>query len=245
MPKLVGDAASKTYYRRPRVTLKPLVDQTFDPDNWDGLSAYSAPDQVLSTRGAAHIGGFALGSSLLTRNGKIPIQNVRAGDEVFTLDHGLQAVERVLVTYSEASADRTPVKIRKGALRNSVDLWVCPDQLMMINDWNAELLFGDSEVLVPARYLVDNAKITEDFNAPCVTYFHILFASHHLVMVDGIASGSVNPFAQYSNELRTAHGGLVEHFPELRFRKNRFGPAARKVLHRHEAKVLMTQIKGL
>ena len=85
---------------------------------------------------------------------------------------------------------------------------------MLISSAAAELYFGSPEVLVPARSLtfmdgVEVAKVDD------VTYIHIMFDSHQLVLSDGAWSESFQPgdmsLAGMDNEQREE---LLALFPE-------------------------------
>jgi len=57
-----------------------------------------------------------------------------------------------------------PVRLRPGVLTGlERDLVVSPQHRVMFNGYRAELLFGEREVLVPARHLVDGvaARVEE------------------------------------------------------------------------------------
>ena len=57
----------------------------------------------------------------------------------------------------------------------------------------AELLFGEAEVLVPAKHLVGQAEVTRALPEEGVTYIHILFDRHEIVQSDGIWTESFQP----------------------------------------------------
>jgi len=241
-PKLVRQSVANVYRRKVKSDAMP-PDQNFAPQDQTGLTVVQNASPLDNTRGTTHVGGFLLGTSILTDKGKVPVETLRAGSKVFTLDHGLQAVDRVIVCQSNGIDQRAPIKISKGALRNSADLWVCPDQKMILRDWKAELMFGDNEVLISAHQLVDDKLIYTDKRTQEVTYFHLMFDQHQVVMAEGIATESLNPFGYNPAERDSPYVQLVAQMPELKFRKARFCASTRKVLRPHEARLLVNQIK--
>ncbi len=109
---------------------------------------------------------------------------------------------------------------------------------MLIKGYRAELLFGQSEVLVPALYMIDGKGVTR---APCdeVTYIHIMFESHEIIFANGIATESYHPnsFGVGGLEDQT-RDELFSLFPELRSNMGGYGDTARMALKAREAKLL-------
>lgn len=79
----------------------------------------------------------------------------------------------------------------------------------------AELHLGQSEVLVPALHLVGREGITQE-SGGAVTYIHLMFDSHEIVLADGVWSESFHPgeqtLAALSDAQREEIFGL---FPDL------------------------------
>ena len=118
-----------------------------------------------------------------------------------------------------------------GALR---DMAVSPMHRMFVSDWRAELMFGESEVLVPAHHLINGDAI---YRRPCaeVTYVHLVFDAHEIILAEGIASESFHPSldAVGDDDIRAE---LLTLFPELQHDLPR--PSARRVLRGYESAML-------
>ncbi|MCD1624483.1 MAG: Hint domain-containing protein [Paracoccaceae bacterium] len=132
---------------------------------------------------------FALGTRIDTPDGPKPVEDLRAGDMVMTLDAGVQPV---IWTGSRTVCGRgedAPVLIKAGALGNRADLFVSPQHRMLMSAPLTELHSGEPELLVPAIHLINETTI---LRAPCdeVTYFHILLAQHHILFSEGAPSES-------------------------------------------------------
>ena len=104
-----------------------------------------------------------------------------------------------------------------------------PQHRILITGWQAELLFGEDEVLVPAISLVNGTTVTQD---PCdiVRYIHLLFDRHQLVTTSGLISESFFPgqegLAGLGSDTRDE---LLTLFPQLGNHPEAYGLAARPV----------------
>ena len=111
---------------------------------------------------------------------------------------------------------------------------------MLIENYRAELLFGEPSVLVRAKDLVDGRAI---YRRPggWISYHHLLLPRHELVFAEGIPSESFRPGPQGMATLSdAARARLFEAMPSLRDDVTSYGRAARPSLKRHEARCLMT-----
>ncbi|WP_022703655.1 Hint domain-containing protein [Pseudorhodobacter ferrugineus] len=132
---------------------------------------------------------FTTGTLIDTANGPMPIETLTSGTLIRTMDHGFQPLRAVLSRSVPGDGRFAPILFKAGALGNTRDMAVSPAHRMLISDWRAELLFGEPEVLVSARALLNDHSITR---APCaeVTYFHLLLDHHEIVFAEGIATES-------------------------------------------------------
>jgi hypothetical protein len=178
---------------------------------------------------------FTHGTMLRTPFGEICVENLSVGDLVTTLDHGPQPIRWIGSRSVMAFANATPVVIKAGALGNSRDLSVSQQHRMLITDWRAELMFGEPQVLVPAKSLVNHDTIFLQKGGE-VEYFHILFDQHELVWAEGILSESFHPgtIGLASLELET-QDEVRALFPELAQASR---PLARPALKNAEAALL-------
>ena len=116
---------------------------------------------------------------------------------------------------------------------------VSPQHRVLFSGPRAEVLFGETEVLVPALHLVGRPGITVEERGP-VTYIHFMCASHQIVMVDGCWSESFQPGDQSLAGLaEESRAELLALFPGLAEEQIPSAyPAARPSLKRHEAALL-------
>jgi hypothetical protein len=117
---------------------------------------------------------------------------------------------------------------------------VSPQHRILVRDSLAELLFGQSEVLIKAKDLI-NGRGIRTVESDEVEYFHIMFEEHQVVFSEGLASESFLPGPQSSEMFdQEVKDELTEIFPELEVETGEgYSPAARLSLKRHEAKTLL------
>jgi hypothetical protein len=181
---------------------------------------------------------FAKGALIRTPDGEKPVEDLVAGDLVMTADHGAQPIRWIGRRRVEADGAMAPVEISAGALGAHSAFRVSPQHKMLIGGWQAELLFGASEVLVPAKALINDETINRRIGGQ-VVYYHLLFASHEIIFSNGIPSESFYPADVALSGLDAAsYGELIELFPEIAGQEHAIGPTARKTLRAGEARAL-------
>ncbi|MEI4472221.1 Hint domain-containing protein [Frigidibacter sp. MR17.24] len=200
-----------------------------------------ADGTVISYSGLEAVICFTPGARILTAAGERPVESLRIGDEVVTRDHGLRPIRWIGRRTVPAEGRLAPVRIRAGTLPGlRRDLVVSPQHRMLHRGWRAELHFGASEVLAAARHMVDNRHVSIE-EGGLVTYIHILFDGHQVIYAEGAATESFHPGAVGIGTLDApAREELFAIFPELRADPNSYGRAARPLLKRAEAQLLMT-----
>ena len=157
---------------------------------------------------------FTAGTRILTVDGEQAIENLAVGDLVRTMDHGLQAVRWIGRSIVDATGRFAPVVFAPGAIGNQRQLRVSPQHRILVQGWQAELYFGCGEVLVPAKHLINGASVFQE-KADTVTYFHMLFDRHEIVVSDGVLSESLYPGDQMLLADRSVVSELLALFPEL------------------------------
>jgi hypothetical protein len=133
---------------------------------------------------------FLAGTRIEVASGMKPVERLRPGDLVQTLDRGLQPLRWVGHSAVPGVGPLAPVRIRAGAMGNGRDLLVSPNHRILLRMAAAEFHFGQSDVLVPAKALIDGVAVTA---APRATahYVHLLLPRHEMVFSEGLASESL------------------------------------------------------
>lgn len=182
---------------------------------------------------------FAAGTLIETDSGLREVQTLQPGDLIMTRDAGLQPLAWTGGRRVEAVGDLAPIVIRKGALGNTRDLVVSPQHRMLIEGWQAELWFGEPEVFVKAKDLV-NDKTIYARQGGMVNYHHIMFDTHQVVYAEGAPSESFHPGPQAMDALD--HGPrdeLLRLFPDLAYAASPVMSSARMSLKGFEANCLL------
>lgn len=181
---------------------------------------------------------FAHGTHIMTDRGDCMVQNLEIGDHVITRDNGLQKIRWIGSRKVAAKDNLAPIVFKQGVVNNTRDLVVSPQHRMLIAGMHAELLFGQSEVLVPAKHLLGNDGVYQAVDG-FVEYFHILFDSHEIIYAEGSATESYHPGDYSLGELgEPARDELFKLFPYLRSTPNAYGPTIRTCLKGFEGKMI-------
>ena len=157
-------------------------------------------DRHIATKRFAEVAcvSFTKGTHITVASGKqVPIEELRAGDKVLTRDDGPQEVRWVGRKTLRATGDFAPVVIKEGALNNTNDLIVSPDNRLFIYQRQDKLGTGRAEVLVKARQLINGDTVVQQPGG-YVDYYQLLFDEHQIIYAEGIAAETllVNPRTQ-------------------------------------------------
>jgi VCBS repeat-containing protein len=189
---------------------------------------------------------FVRGTRISTPQGARPVEDLQVGDEVLTADEGPRKI--VWIGSKRVSAGQVPDFEKLQPIRilpdtfgpgiPSRELRVSPMHRISVRGAHAMLLFGEQEVLCAAKMLVNGTTILRG-QADEVEYFHILFDEHQVILADGCETESLYPGrVGLSNFDRAAQEEVFGLFPDLRSLPESYGPAARRILKRHEGLVL-------
>ncbi len=190
---------------------------------------------------------FTPGTRLATPDGPRLIEDLVAGDKVSTKDDGAQEVlwighRHVSGARLFAMPDLRPVRIRNGAFseeRPEGDLVVSPDHRVLIEGPAALALWGEREVLVAARDLIDDRRVTRDLAAKSVEYIHLLLPRHGILFANGMETESFHPAATDLNAVAGDQlARLYDVMPDLEITPSAYGPLSRRVLGRAEAALI-------
>jgi hypothetical protein len=191
---------------------------------------------------------FTPGTVISTPTGPRVIETLQVGDLVITADNGLQAIRWIGTKHVSgarlmAHPHLRPIRIKAHAFgynRPVHDLLVSPQHRMFLKSRQAQLMFGETEILMTAKSLTNDKTIMLDQKATEVDYIHILFDRHELVQANGSWSESFHPGAVGLDAIEgNAKVELFEIFPELQNDPNSYGPSARQSVNEREAKILL------
>jgi Hint domain-containing protein len=191
---------------------------------------------------------FTKGTKIVTEFGKVAVESLKQGDRVMCGDGQLRPIRWMASRHVSGfelmeNPEFRPIRIRKGALgdsRPTADLCVSPQHRILVNDWRAELLFGEAEVLVPAVHLTDDKNITRDHRATEVTYYHFMFDEHQTVWSNGLETESFYPGDTALEGIdQAAKAELFQLFPMLEAKPDTYGETYRPTLKAHEVLTMM------
>ena len=169
------------------------VNVTLDPS-----TTYTEPPLAPSKLGIDYATGalpcFTAGTHIQTPCGPVPIEALRVGDKIMTLDHGQQKIRwigsrRISAAAQRHDASLRPIRIAADAMGGGLprrDLLVSRQHRMLVRTPLAQAIFGTEEVLMPAIMLVGLPGI-EIAPPQDVTYLHILCKRHEVILAEGSA----------------------------------------------------------
>lgn len=181
---------------------------------------------------------FTPGTMIETPGGQVPIEELRTGDLVTTLDDGAQPIRMILRDRFRAAGNLAPVRFDPGAIGNEAPLIVSPQHRMLISGWQAELYCGQQEVLVAAKHLVNGTSV-RTVSGGVVEYIHLLFDQHQIVFGGGIPSESYFPGRADMPQNEETMVELLTLFPQIRIKANADMATARPVIRGREAQLLI------
>jgi hypothetical protein len=147
----------------------------------DGVAASSA-----ATTTALGTLCFCAGTLILTPSGEIPIERLKAGDQIVTAFGATRAIQwigtgKVLATRGRRN-EATPIIVRKAAFAENI-----PNRDLRVTKGHA---FHFDGVLIPAEYLVNHRSIMWDDHAQEVHLFHIELTGHDVLVANGAPAES-------------------------------------------------------
>jgi Hint domain-containing protein/Big-like domain-containing protein len=221
---------------------------TGDGDIEDFNFTYTVDDGTNSDTGFVNVSAipcFVEGTLIRTPSGDVPVEHLVPGDLVVTRDEGAQPVRWIGRRAVQAEGDFAPIRIRKGTFNNTRDLLVSPQHRVLVRDGLAELLFGEGEVLVAAKDLLNDHSITRQTGGDII-YVHLMFDRHQVVYSEGAETESFLPGPQTSNLFdQPVLDEICALFPELDPATGEgYSSAARRTLRHFEARLLAAQTKA-
>jgi hypothetical protein len=203
---------------------------------------YSISDGINSDTGFVNVASipcFVSGTRILTPRGEVTVESLQPGDLVMTRDAGAQRLRWIGGRTVSASGDFAPILIRAGTFGAHRNLLVSPQHRVLIRDYLAELLFGEAEVLVAAKDLVNGHSVVQKAGG-FVTYIHLMFDRHQVVFSEGLETESFLPGPQTNSIFdKPVLDEICALFPELDPETGEgYSPAARRILRHYEARLL-------
>ncbi len=139
---------------------------------------------------------FARGTIIDTIHGPMKVEDLIAGVQVVTRDHGPREIKWIGAKKIKLSAGSklAPIRIRANGLAAGVpssDLYVSPEHRVLVRSRIARNLFGTNEVLVAAKQLLQIDGVDIASGMAEVEYFDILFEGHEIITSNGAETESL------------------------------------------------------
>lgn len=203
------------------ISTVPLVagtTYTFDSER----SSYLQTDNTYDTY--EEVPCFASGTIITTAEGETAVEDIAVGDLVRTRDNGLRPVRWIGSRFLgqsnlETAPQLRPIRISANALGAGLpnaDLFVSPQQRILIRSRIVERCFDATEVLVAAKHLteIDGIEVADDLKE--VEYFHILFDQHEIIYSNGAETESLYTGAEALKSIgSSAREEIFALFPSL------------------------------
>jgi hypothetical protein len=185
---------------------------------------------------------FVAGTLIDTPDGAVPVEDLRAGDMVLTLDDGPQPLRWVGSKAIAAQGNFAPLRIKAGSYGATEDVLLSPQHRVLVCNVWAELLFGETEVFVKAKDLVNHKTVRREERNSDVTYVHLLFDDHQILYSHGLLSESYLPGPMMRNIFSDeCCAEIYALFPELAHIDSSGWAAARPILKTYEAQLLQAR----
>lgn len=185
---------------------------------------------------------FGPGTLIRTQDGVRPIDMLNTGDMVWTRDAGPQPIRWIGHAVVPAHGAFAPVVFAPGALANDAELVVSQEHRMLLGGPNAELHFGEPNVLVAAKHLCDLPGVSLR-EGGTIAYTHLMFDHHQIISANGILSES---FFLSPHSLAGVDAGqraeLLALFPSLQAGLSQFGGTAAMTLKSSEAAIFLRHL---
>lgn len=141
---------------------------------------------------------FVKGTLIDTVEGPKPVEKLSPRDKILTDSDGPQPLvwigrRRLGSDVLRVRPNWRPVRITAGVLGNRSDILLSPEHRVLISDWRAQLYFGEEQILVPIKALIDGAGIRFEPTDKAVEYFQLVFAHHQVVFSEGLPIESYFP----------------------------------------------------
>ena len=183
---------------------------------------------------------FVAGTRILTPKGEVAVESLRSGDLIMTQDEGPQPVRWIGRRTVPAVGDYAPICIAADTFGSHGTLRLSPQHRVLICDSQAELLFGNSEVLIAAKDLVNGHTVRVQTGGT-VEYVHLLFDRHQVIFAEGLPTESFLPGPQTAHSFDAGViAEMIAIFPDLDpITGQGYSPAVRRTLRGFEAQVLL------
>ena len=208
---------------------------------------YSIEDEIGNTDTALvevnQVPCFAKGTLIETTEGFVKVEDLHAGSLILTRDDGPQPIRWIGNRSVRATGDHQPIRLRKGQFGATQDLLLSPQHRILVEGYWSELLFGELEVLVKAKDLLNDLSVRPDTTLTRVTYYHMMFDRHQIVCANGVECESYLPGPSTMKGFdRQTQAEILQLFPKMAPDGSGYSQAARAIIKSREAAPLLAAL---
>jgi hypothetical protein len=156
----------------------------------------SAPNQAASAQPlkmsdqGIQTDGLLAGTRVASNMGWRSVEALAPGDKVLTFDNGLQTLvevkrELIWIDATHVPQQHWSVTVPAGALNNSHDLTLMPEQGVIVESDVADEATGDPFAVIQARHLVGLRGITRTAPSAYLEVITLVFAEEQVVYAEG------------------------------------------------------------
>lgn len=153
---------------------------------------------------------FVSGTHIDTQSGPKPVQDLKVGDLVLTKDNGYQPVlwigQKQIQFHGKSDKPHLrPLRIDQRVLASHLSLVLSPQHRILVYGGDVAMVSGVDEALVSAEHLFKSGAAHRQWHLSNVTYFHIMFEQHELILSNGSWSESLDPYFLYRHSSTPAY----------------------------------------
>lgn len=146
-------------------------------------------DSEISRLKSGMAAGMAAGTRVAGPRGWCAIQDISVGDYVLTFDGGMQAVTGIThgiiwAGHTACPEELWPLRVPVGALGNLQEMYLLPEQSVMIESDTAEAKMGDPFALIPAASLEGYSGIERVYPREEIQVFVLHFEQDEVVFAN-------------------------------------------------------------
>ncbi len=151
---------------------------------------------------------FVAGTMIDTPKGPRPVEDLRPGDMVTSLDHGPVRIVwtgriELSVTDLKRAPHLAPIRFDPGSVENTRPLHVSPQHRLVLNAAEAEMWFGEPNVLAPAIAWLGQPGVRQDMPETAITYCHLACERHEIIRAEGAHVETLLPAAASAGHLQS------------------------------------------
>lgn len=156
------------------------------PPTGENLTIVAVQDSAIMSYSPAC---FTPGAQVRTERGEVPVEQLREGEMVWTLDHGAQPLRMVACRHLDFPAGphpHKPILIPAGTIGRGGRLVVSPQHRLLLR------CDRRGEVLVPAKSMLALRGVRVMRGKQAIQYLHLVFDRHEIIMVDSVLTESLH-----------------------------------------------------